>query len=155
MEELSKASYTLKGYGQTMLNKIMLIGNLGRDPELNVTAEGTPVTKFSLAVSRNYTTKSGERKEETEWFNIVAWEKLAETCERYLHKGSKVYIEGRLTQRKYTDREGVQRTSVDVIASNMEMLTPKSASSGSESFSAVGVGDGNDPFLPDYPDDLS
>jgi single-strand DNA-binding protein len=138
-----------------MLNKIMLIGNLGRDPELNVTAEGTPVTKFSLAVSRNYTTKSGERKEETEWFNIVAWEKLAETCERYLHKGSKVYIEGRLTQRKYTDREGVQRTSVDVIASNMEMLTPKSASSGSESFSAVGVGDGNDPFLPDYPDDLS
>jgi single-strand DNA-binding protein len=155
MEELSKASYTLKGYGQTMLNKIMLIGNLGRDPELNVTAEGTPVTKFSLAVSRNYTTKSGERKEETEWFNIVAWEKLAETCERYLHKGSKVYIEGRLTQRKYTDREGVQRTSVDVIASSMEMLTPKSTSSGSESFSAVGVGDSNDPFLPDYPDDIS
>jgi single-strand DNA-binding protein len=155
LEEVSKASYTLKGYGQTMLNKIMLIGNLGRDPELNVTAEGTPVTKFSLAVSRNYTTKSGERKEETEWFNIVAWEKLAETCERYLHKGSKVYIEGRLTQRKYTDREGVQRTSVDVIASNMEMLTPKSASSGSESYSVAGVGDGNDPFLPDYPDDLS
>ena len=155
MEELSKASYTLKGYVQTMLNKIMLIGNLGRDPELNVTAEGTPVTKFSLAVSRNYTTKSGERKEETEWFNIVAWEKLAETCERYLHKGSKVYIEGRLTQRKYTDREGVQRTSVDVIASAMEMLTPKSTSSGSESYSAVGAGDSNDPFLPDYPDDLS
>jgi single-strand DNA-binding protein len=138
-----------------MLNKIMLIGNLGRDPELNVTAEGTPVTKFSLAVSRNYTTKSGERKEETEWFNIVAWEKLAETCERYLHKGSKVYIEGRLTQRKYTDREGVQRTAVDVIASAMEMLTPKSASGGSESYSVVGAGDSNDPFLPDYPDDLS
>jgi single-strand DNA-binding protein len=138
-----------------MLNKIMLIGNLGRDPELNVTAEGTPVTKFSLAVSRNYTTKSGERKEETEWFNIVAWRQLAETCERYLHKGSKVYIEGRLTQRKYTDREGVQRMSVEVNASDMEMLTPKSASSGSESYAAAGVGDSNDPFLPDYPDDLS
>ena len=138
-----------------MLNKIMLIGNLGRDPELNVTAEGTPVTKFSLAVSRNYTTKSGERKEETEWFNIVAWEKLAETCERYLHKGSKVYIEGRITQRKYTDREGVQRTAVDVIASSMEMLTPKSASGGSDSYSAVGAGDSNDPFLPDYPEELS
>ena len=138
-----------------MLNKIMLIGNLGRDPELNVTAEGTPVTKFSLAVSRNYTTKSGERREETEWFNIVAWEKLAETCERYLHKGSKVYIEGRITQRKYTDKEGVQRTAVDVIASSMEMLTPKSASSDSESYSVVGAGDSNDPFLPDYPDDLS
>ena len=138
-----------------MLNKIMLIGNLGRDPELNVTAEGTPVTKFSLAVSRNYTTKSGERREETEWFNIVAWRQLAETCERYLHKGSKVYIEGRVTQRKYTDKNGLERTSVDVTITDMEMLTPKSASSNSESYSAAGVGDSNDPFLPDYPDDLS
>ena len=137
-----------------MLNKIMLIGNLGRDPELNVTSDGTPVTKFSLAVSRNYTTSSGEKREETEWFNIVAWRQLAERCERYLHKGSKIYIEGRLTQRKYTDREGVQRTSVEVIANEMEMLTPKSASSGSESYSAVSAGDNNDPFLPDYPDDL-
>ena len=134
-----------------MLNKIMLIGNLGKDPELNVTAEGTPVTKFSLAVSRK--TSNGEK--ETEWFNIVAWRQLAEICERYLHKGSKVYIEGRLSQRKYTDREGVQRISIEVIASDMEMLTPKSASSGSESYAAAGVGDSNDPFLPDYPDDLS
>ena len=138
-----------------MLNKIMLIGNLGRDPELQVTSDGTPFTRFSLAVSRNYTTKSGERREETEWFNIVAWRQLAETCERYLHKGSKVYIEGRVNQRKYTDKNGLERTSVDVIANEMEMLTPKSASSGSESYSAVGVGDSNDPFLPDYPDDLS
>ena len=138
-----------------MLNKIMLIGNLGKDPELNVTAEGTPVTKFSLAVNRNTKTSTGERKEETEWFNIVAWRQLAETCERYLHKGSKVYIEGRLSQRKYTDREGVQRISVEVIATDMEMLTPKSASSGSEIYSAVGEGDSNDPFLPDYPDDIS
>ena len=133
----------------------MLIGNLGKDPELNVTAEGTPVTKFSLAVNRNTKTSTGERKEETEWFNIVAWRQLAETCERYLHKGSKVYIEGRLSQRKYTDREGTQRISVEVIASDMEMLTPKSASSDSESYSAVGAGDSNDPFLPDYPDDIS
>jgi len=140
-----------------MLNKIMLIGNLGRDPELNVTSDGTPVTKFSLAVSRNYTTSSGEKREETEWFNIVAWRQLAERCERYLHKGSKIYIEGRLTQRKYTDREGVQRTSVEVIANDMQMLDSKAAStsSGSESFSAVSAGDSNDPFLPDYPDDLS
>jgi single-strand DNA-binding protein len=138
-----------------MLNKIMLIGNLGRDPELNVTSDGTPVTKFSLAVNRNTKTSTGEKKEETEWFNVVAWRQLAEICERYLHKGSKVYIEGRLTQRKYTDREGIQRTSVDVNASDMEMLTPKSASSGSEGYSAVGAGDNNDPFLPDYPDDIS
>jgi len=134
-----------------MLNKIMLIGNLGRDPELNVTAEGTPVTKFSLAVSR----KTGNGEKETEWFNIVAWRQLAEICERYLHKGSKVYIEGRLTQRKYTDKEGIQRTAVEVIANDMKMLDSKSASGGSDSFSVVGAGDNSDPFLPDYPDDLS
>jgi len=134
-----------------MLNKIMLIGNLGRDPELNVTAEGTPVTKFSLAVSRK--TSNGEK--ETEWLNIVAWRQLAEICERYLHKGSKVYIEGRLTQRKYTDKEGIQRTAVEVIANDMKMLDSKSASSGADSFSVVGAGDNSDPFLPDYPDDLS
>jgi single-strand DNA-binding protein len=138
-----------------MLNKIMLIGHLGKDPELNVTPDGTPVTKFTLAVNRNTKTSTGEKKEETEWFNIVAWRQLAETCERYLHKGSKVYIEGRLAQRKYTDREGVQRTSIEVIANDMEMLTPKSASSGSESYAAASVGDNNDPFLPDYPDDIS
>ena len=137
-----------------MLNKIMLIGNLGKEPELQVTSDGTPFTRFSLAVSRNYTTKSGERREETEWFNIVAWRQLAETCERYLHKGSKVYIEGRVTQRKYTDKNGLERISVDVTITDMEMLTPKSASSGSESYSAVGAGDSNDPFLPDYPDDI-
>ena len=138
-----------------MLNKIMLIGNLGRDPELQVTSDGTPFTRFSLAVSRNYTTSSGEKREETEWFNIVAWRQLAERCERYLHKGSKVYIEGRVTQRKYTDKNGLERTSVDVNASDMEMLTPKSASSGSESYAAASVGDNSDPFLPDYPDDVS
>ena len=137
-----------------MLNKIMLIGNLGRDPELNVTSDGTAVTKFSLAVSRTYKTASGERRDETEWFNIVTWRGLAETCERYLHKGSKVYIEGRLTQRKYTDKEGAQRTSVEAIASDMEMLTPKSASSGSEGYAAGSSDDRGDPFLPDLPDDL-
>lgn len=131
-----------------MLNKIMLIGNLGKDPELQVTSDGIPLTRFSLAVSRSYKkSSSGEKVEETEWFNIVAWRQLAEICERYLHKGSKVYIEGRLTQRKYTDREGVQRTAVDVIATAMEMLSPKPAS--------VEEGEGRDPFLPDFPEDVS
>jgi single-strand DNA-binding protein len=138
-----------------MLNKIMLIGNLGRDPELQVTSDGTPFTRFSLAVSRNYKTNSGEKKEETEWFNIVAWRQLAEICERYLHKGSKVYIEGRLTQRKYTDKNGMERTMVEVVASDMEMLTPKSAPGGSEGYAAASVDEHNDPFLPDYPDDVS
>src|SRR6266487_4585615 len=138
-----------------MLNKILLIGNLGRDPELNVTSDGVPVTKFSLAVNRRFKSASGEQKEETEWFNIVTWRQLAEICERYLHKGSKVYIEGRLTQRKYTDKNGLERTSVEVQATDMEMLDSKPASSGSESYSGASAGGSNDPFLPDYPDDLS
>jgi single-strand DNA-binding protein len=104
-----------------MLNKIMLIGNLGKDPELTVTADGTPVTKFSLAVNR----KLGSGEKETEWFNIVTWRQQAELCERYLHKGSKVYIEGRLQQRKYTDKQGIQRTAVEVIANDMQMLDSK------------------------------
>jgi len=138
-----------------MLNKIMLIGNLGRDPELQVTSDGTPFTRFSIAVNRNTKTSTGERREETEWFNVVAWRQLAEICERYLHKGSKVYIEGRLTQRKYTDKNGLERTSVEVQATDMEMLDSKSASSGSESYSGANAGNNSDPFLPDYPDDIS
>ena len=108
-----------------MLNKIMLIGNLGRDPELSYTPSGKAIAKFSLAVSRRRRDESGEQREETQWFNIVAWERLAETCNNYLHKGSKVYIEGRMTSRKYTDKDGVERTVWDVVASDMEMLTPK------------------------------
>ena len=136
-----------------MLNKIMLIGNLGRDPELNVTSDGTPVTKFSIAVNRNTKTSTGERKEETEWFNIVAWRQLAEICERYLHKGSKIYIEGRLTQRKYTDKNGIDRCMVEVMVNDMEMLTPKSAQGGSSDQYLAGNADDTDPLgdLEDHP----
>jgi len=131
-----------------MLNKVMLIGNLGRDPEMNYTPSGVAVTKFSLAVSRSYKVPAtGEKRDETEWFNIVAWNKLAETCSAWLHKGNKVYIEGRISQRKYTDREGVQRTAMDIIASDMEMLTPKSAQGGSGSdFLAGGNTTDDDPL---------
>src|SRR2546430_9895272 len=123
-----------------MLNKIMLIGNLGKDPELNVTAEGTPVTKFSLAVSRK--TSNGEK--ETEWFYIVAWRQLAEVCERYLHKGSKVYVEGRLTQRKYTDKQSIERTAVEVVATDVQFLDSKQAVS-SDDISVTH----DDTFLPE------
>jgi single-strand DNA-binding protein len=108
-----------------MLNKIMLIGNLGRDPDMNVTGDGTPFTRFSLAVNRRTKNAQGEKGEETEWFNVVAWRNLAELCSAYLHKGSKVYIEGRLTQRKYSGKDGVERTTVEVVASDIEFLTPK------------------------------
>src|SRR5438477_7441451 len=131
----------------------MLIGNLGRDPEMNVTSDGTPFTRFSLAVSRSYKTNTGERREETEWFNIVAWRQLAETCNTYLHKGSKVYIEGRLTQRKYTDKNGIDRWMVEVVANDMEMLTPKSAQSSSSDQFLAGNADETDPLgdLEDHP----
>lgn len=110
-----------------MLNKIMLIGHIGRDPEAKVTANGTTVTKFTLAATRKFKASGGEAKEETEWFTIIAWNHLAEICDKYLEKGKLVYIEGRLTQRKYTDREGIQRTAVEVIANEMEMLSSKQA----------------------------
>ena len=118
------------------MNKIMLIGNLGRDPEMNYTPSGVAVTKFSLAVSHSTRTASGEWQNETDWFNIVAWRDLAERCNTYLKKGNKVYIGGRLTQRKYTDRTGVERTSLEVIANEMENLTPKDRQTGSGSSSA-------------------
>ena len=134
------------------MNKIMLIGNLGKDPEMNYTPSGIAVTKFSLAVNRTTKSPTGERQEETEWFNIVAWRQLAETCNTYLHKGDKVYIEGRLTQRKYTDKNGIDRWMVEVMVNDMEMLTPKSASSGSTDSFLGGRGE-EDPLgdLGDHP----
>ena len=132
------------------MNKIMLIGNLGRDPEMNYTPDGTAVAKFSLAVNRTTKSASGERREETEWFNIVAWRQLAETCSTYLKKGQKVFIEGRLTTRKYTDRNGIERMAIDVVASDMEMLTPKDRQ-GSVSSSDILSGDEGLGDLEDHP----
>jgi single-strand DNA-binding protein len=118
-----------------MLNKIMLIGNLGRDPEMNYTSSGKAVTKFSLAVSRRIKDpETAENREETTWFTVIAWERLADTCFQYLHKGSKVYIEGRMTSRKYTNKDNVEVTAWEVVAQNMEMLDTKGSTSG-------GVGD--------------
>lgn len=129
------------------MNKIMLIGNLGKDPEMSYTNNGTAVTRFSLAVNRYTKSPTGERQEETEWFNIVAWRQLAETCSQYLRKGMKVFVEGRVQQRKYTGQDGIQRTAIDVIASDMEILTPKSQQS-------AAVPGSNDDFLSDDSLDL-
>jgi len=126
------------------MNKIILIGNLGRDPEMSYTPNGIAVTKFTMAVSRVTKSPTGERQEETEWFNIVAWRQLAETCNTYLRKGNKVYIEGRLQTRKYTDRNGVERMAIEVIANEMEMLTPKSTQTSSPSFVGGQVSNNDD-----------
>lgn len=104
------------------LNKVILIGHLGRDPEMRYTPSGRPVTSFSLATSRAWNAADGERREETEWFNIVAWGNLAEICKQYLTKGQQVYIEGRLQTRRWEDAEGKKHFSTEVVASEMIML---------------------------------
>ncbi len=113
------------------LNKIMLIGNLGKDPEMRFTQGGQEQVRFSLACSRSWKTPEGEAREETDWFNITAYGNLGKICNEYLHKGSKVYIEGRLSVRQYDDAQtGQKRTSVDVIANDMMMLDSRQSGEG-------------------------
>jgi len=107
------------------LNKIMLIGNHGRDPEMRFTPSGKPVTDFSLAVNRRRRTQEGETADETEWFRIVCWDRLAEIADQYLGKGTQIYVEGRLQTRRYTGNDGTERTSLDVIANELIILTPR------------------------------
>ena len=136
------------------LNKVMIIGNLGRDPELRFTPNGKAVASFTVAVSRVGRDAQGERTEETEWFRVVAWERLAETCNEFLKKGMKVYVEGRLQTRKYTDREGQERTSVEIVAGDMVMLDTRGAPmpAGSEAPQPVAAGpSGNDLDVDDLP----
>ncbi len=104
------------------LNKVMIIGHLGRDPEMRYTPSGRPVTTFTVAVSRSWNTVDGERHTEAEWFNIVAWSNLAEICKQYLVKGKQVYIDGRLQTRRWEDKEGTKHSSVEVVANEMMML---------------------------------
>jgi single-strand DNA-binding protein len=104
------------------LNKVMLIGNLGKDPEIRYTQDGSPVATFSLATSESWTDKSGNRQEHTEWHTVVAWTRLADLCKRYLAKGRQVYIEGRLRTREWNDKDGNKRRTTEVIASQMVLL---------------------------------
>ena len=108
------------------INKVILIGNLGRDPEMRYTPNGIAVCSFSIATSETYKDKtSGERISQTEWHNIVLWRGLAETSEKYLRKGSKVYIEGKLKTRKWDDNQGITRYSTEIVADVMQMLDKK------------------------------
>jgi single-strand DNA-binding protein len=109
----------------------MIIGHLGRDPEMRYTASGRPVTTFSVATSRSWNTSSGERRTETEWFNVVAWGSLAEICKQYLSKGQQVYIDGRLKTRRWDDENGNRHTTTEIVASEMIMLGERLDSGGS------------------------
>ncbi len=104
------------------LNKVMLIGHLGRDPEMRYTPSGRPVTTFSVATTRNWNTADGERRQQTEWFNIVAWGSLAEICKEFLIKGQQVYIEGRLQTRRWKAEDGSERHTTEIVAREMVML---------------------------------
>jgi single-strand DNA-binding protein len=104
------------------LNKVMIIGYLGRDPEMRYTPNGRPVTSFSVATSRTWTSAEGERREETEWFNVVAWGTLAEICKSHLSKNQQVYIEGRLQTRGWEDESGKKHFRTELVANEMILL---------------------------------
>jgi len=125
------------------LNKVMIIGNVGREPELRFTSAGKPVTSFSVAASRRWTDSRGQRREETEWFNVVAWGNLAEICVELLEKGRQVYVEGRLQTRSWRNEQGQRQYRTDVVAGEITILDRRGAS---------GV-PANRPEEPDYEDD--
>ena len=104
------------------LNKVQIIGNLGRDPELRFTQDGTPVANFSVAVSESWRSQGGEQRERTEWFRVVVWRGLAEIANQYLRRGARVYLEGRLQTREWQDREGNDRTTTELVVRDMIML---------------------------------
>ena len=105
-----------------MLNKVILIGRLGRDPETRFMPNGDAVCNFSVATSEKYTDKNGQRQEATEWHNVTMYRKLAEIAGQYLTKGSQVYLEGKIQSRKYQGKDGIERTAYDIIANEMKML---------------------------------
>ena len=124
------------------MNKIMVIGNLGSDPEMRYTPNGQAVTNFSVATNHRYNTADGEQREETEWFRISVFGRQAETCNQYLAKGRKVYVDGRLRSRTYQDRNGETRVSLEITAFDVRFLG--TAGGGGEGF-APGPGGGYEP----------
>jgi len=129
-----------------MINKAILIGNLGADPEIRYTQNGTQVATFNLATTERRKGPDGQIQESTEWHRIVAWQRLAEICGEYLHKGSKVYIEGRIQTRKWKDQNGVDRYTTEIVAREMKMLSPRGGESGGSSY-----GGGYDNSFPEPP----
>jgi single-strand DNA-binding protein len=122
------------------LNKILIIGNVGRDPEMRYTPNGNPVTSFSVATSRRYTTQ-GEQREETEWFRVSAWNRLAETCNQYVTKGMKVFVEGRLSSSEWVGQDGEKRFGLEITASEVKFLNrPGDADGGDQGGEGGGGG---------------
>ena len=121
-----------------MFHRVTLIGRLGRDPEMRYTSSGKPVTTFSVATNRSWSSASGERHEETEWFTVVSWGNLAEICKQHLSKGAQVYVEGRLQTRRWEDSEGKKHAAVEVVANEMILLGEKREKAGTSHSPAAG-----------------
>lgn len=122
------------------VNKVILIGNLGKDPELRYTPSGTAVATFSLATSETYKDRDGNKQKKTEWHNIVVWRQLAEVCGKYLHKGKQIYVEGKIQNRSYDDRDGNKRYISEVVASQMTMLGSRNDGHDSDQYQSGGGG---------------
>lgn len=127
-----------------MVNKVILVGRLGRDPEGRYLPDGTLTVSLSVATDENRKNKDGERQKKTEWHRVVAFGKLAEICEQYLSKGSLVYIEGSLQTRSWEGKDGNKRSTTEIVAKNMQMLDSKGKSSGRSDGSGEGVPAGGD-----------
>jgi single-strand DNA-binding protein len=135
------------------VNKVILVGRLGKDPEVKYTQGGTPVAKFTLATNEVWKDQNGEKQERTEWHNIVAWTKLAEICGQYLNKGSRVYIEGRIQTRSWEDKEGNKRYITEIRADNMVMLSGKPDEARPEKSAAAAASSDGGSVEPEITDD--
>lgn len=136
------------------LNKVLLIGNLGRDPELKMTTSGQPVARFSIATTETWKDKAGEKQSKTEWHNIVVWGKQAEIAEKYLKKGKQILIEGRIQYREYQDQQGVKKTACDIRCDNFQMLGRMEDGGGRSEggYNRGGSGSSSSNSAPDYDD---
>lgn len=138
-----------------MLNKTMIIGNLGADVEMRYTQGGNAVASFNVATSRSYTNNQGEKVDETEWFSVVTWNKLAENCAQYLSKGRQVFVEGRMQTRSWDDQEGTKRYKTELVAENVKFLGSRSDNAGGGGGGYGGGGQRRDDTQGDLdPDDL-
>jgi single-strand DNA-binding protein len=131
------------------VNKVILVGNLGAEPEVRYTPSGKAVASFNVATREQWTGKDGEKSEKTEWHRIVAWARLGEICGEYLHKGSQVYIEGRLQTRTWEDRDGNKRSTTEIVAQTMQMLGSPGARGGSVKTREEGFPDEEPVSIPD------
>jgi single-strand DNA-binding protein len=137
------------------VNKVILIGNLGKDPEIRTTPQGTALARFSVATTTTWKDNSGAKQERTEWHDVVAWERLAQICGEYLHKGKMVYVEGSLQTRSWEDQNGQKRYKTEIKASNVVMLSPRDPSRAVGAAAPVGAREVSEVAeAPTYDDDV-